>query len=193
MGRMYDRKKHLAIRVLLRYDMLRGWKMAAPSAGTYRESAMAVASVPAAGGDDVAPPPGEIPGAEPERFPHRRARMPNVMATLIAAPEGGFSTHGVRERMKHHVTDLDGWLVLKDEEVARWWDRMLVAKTSQVVLQWQWLRRNNEIMEEMENGGWEELEGRADECEWVADDGKKAAVGKRDTKNRNGGEVEDEI
>lgn len=82
--------------------------------------------------------------------------------------------------MKHHITDLDNYLLLTDEMVARWSDAMLVGMTSQIVLQWQWLRRNNEVLLDMEVLGWEELEGRADECEWIADDVKKGGVGRKE-------------
>ena len=82
--------------------------------------------------------------------------------------------------MKHYVTDLDGWLLLSDEEVRGWSDEFLVARTSMIVLMWQWLTKNNEVMEDMEMGGWEELEGKAEDSEWFADDVKKGGWGKRD-------------
>ncbi|KAF1935482.1 hypothetical protein EJ02DRAFT_302969, partial [Clathrospora elynae] len=167
LGRLYDRKKQLAIRVVLRYDMLREWKM---EQGTHhRDQAVAIPSLPPTG---LEPPP-PIAVERQDLFPHRRPLLPNIIPTIIAAPPGGFTTHGVRERMKHHVTDLDEYLLLKDEKVADWSDMMLVGMTSQVVLQWQWLRQNNEILQEMEVYGWEELDGLRDECEWIADDVKR--------------------
>jgi hypothetical protein len=45
--------------------------------------------------------------------------------------------------------------------------------TSQIALHWQWLRQNNDILEQMEDNDYEELDGRADENEWIADDVKK--------------------
>ncbi|KAJ4371124.1 hypothetical protein N0V83_004340 [Neocucurbitaria cava] len=120
--------------------------------------------------------------------PHRRRPlMPNILSTLIAAPPGGFTTLAVRERMKHHITDLDDYLLLSDEKVGGWSDVVLVGMTSQIVLQWQWLRQNNEILGDMEVGGWEELEGKADECEWIAEEVRKpGAWGKRERRGGGG-------
>jgi hypothetical protein len=182
MARLYDAKKQLAMRLVLRYDMLREWKM---EAGTHhRDQAITIASVPpppssqsqVKGGGDVPEEPVAVVSSS-TRFPYRRARMPNIVSTIIAAPAGGFATHGVRERMKHHVTDLDNFLLLGDEEVAGWSDMKLLAVTCQVVLHWQWIRQNNEVLEEMEVHGWEELEGKADESEWIADDVKRNTAG----------------
>ena len=157
MDHLYDRKKQLAIRLVLRYDMLREWKM------DHTWHPMAVASLPPA---NVRPP-------EPISSSTHRALMPNIVSTLIVAPVGGWTTHAVRERMKHHITALDTYLILTDGEVAGWSGDILVGMASQIALQWQWLRQNNEVLEEMEIFGWEDLEGRADECEWIADDVKK--------------------
>ncbi|KAF2830401.1 hypothetical protein CC86DRAFT_284400 [Ophiobolus disseminans] len=167
-ARLYDRKKQLAIRLVLRYDMLRDWKMDA----TWHP--MSVASVA---------PSGDQRGLDAITFTQaardgRRPFMPNILATLIAAPAGGWTTHAVRERMKHHVTGLDGYLLLTDAAVAAWSDETVLGMASQVALQWQWLRQNNEILEEMEIHGYEELEGRADECEWIADDVRRGEWGK---------------
>jgi hypothetical protein len=169
MRRLYDRKKQLAIRLILRYDMLREWKMEVGSHN--RDQAVAVPSLPPTG--LAAPTP--LPA---KKHPHRRAQLPNIIPTLIAAPQGGFGTHGVRERMRHHVTDFDAWLLLSDDEVAKYSDTKLLFVTSQVALQWQWLVKNNELLYEMENMGWEELEGKADENEWIAEDVRR--TGKRD-------------
>jgi hypothetical protein len=139
MARLYDRKKQLAIRLTLRYDMLRDWKFG----GTGHT--MAIASLPAPasrGTTDI-----QIEGP-------RRAFMPNIIATLIAAPVGGWTTHAVRERMKHHVTDLDKYLLLDDEKVSSWSDQTLLSMTAQVILQWQWLRQNNDVLGEMEIFGY---------------------------------------
>ncbi|KAH7093358.1 hypothetical protein FB567DRAFT_624640 [Paraphoma chrysanthemicola] len=169
MARLYERKKHLAIRLVLRYDMLREWKVDGKGHG------VTIASLPPTGLQ--APP--TIPIIAPTAHVlQRRGLMPNVISTLIAAPDGGWTTHAVRERMKHHITGLDKYLVLADHVVAGWNDETVVGMAAQVVLQWQWLRRNNEILEEMEVGNWEELEGKADECEWIADDVKKGGTRK---------------
>ncbi|KAL6703651.1 hypothetical protein ACN47E_009425 [Coniothyrium glycines] len=170
MAHLYEHKKQLAIRLTLRYDMLREWTL--DTTGP-RDHPLAVPSVPPKG----LPAPQPIQ-PDPHRYPRRAAQLPNVLATLIAAPPGGFSTHGVRERMKHHVTELDGYLLLSDAVVAGWSDGVLLRTTSQVVLQWQWLRRNNETLEAMEVLGWEELEGRAEDCEWIADDVRKVGRGR---------------
>ena len=196
LARLYDRKKQLAIRLLLRYDMLRERKVEAGAyQHHYRDMPLAVASLPPpllrecdgitgtsatatatmATATAMAPPP--IPAAYPDKYPFRRPLMPNIIATLIAAPRGGFTTHGVRERMKHHITELDGYLVLGDEQVEGWSIEKLKMKTCVALLYWQWLRRNNGVLEDMEVCGWEELEGRADECEWFADEVRRAAAG----------------
>ncbi|KAI4925234.1 hypothetical protein J4E85_007111 [Alternaria conjuncta] len=131
MARLYDRKKQLAMRLVLRYDMLREWKMEHGATG--REMPVAVASVPPTG----------IPAPDP---------------------------------VPHHVTALDDYLLLTDEEVAGLSGIALLERVWQVLLHWQWLRQNNEVLEEMEVHGWEELEGKADESEWIADDVKKSAA-----------------
>lgn len=167
-SRLYERKKQLAIRLILRYDMLREWKI--QNSG----HPMTVAS--------LSPPATPAPSADIDvsglNIGSRRPLMPNIIPTLVAAPNGGWTTHAVRERMKHHVTGLDSYLLLSDEEVASWSDQVLLGITAQVVLQWQWLRQNNEILGGMEVMGYEELEGKADECEWIADDIVKRRRGK---------------
>jgi hypothetical protein len=181
MGRLYDKKKHLAIRLILRYDMLREWKMEQGS--HHRDRAIAVPSLSPSG--EPAPPPVTVLNAK--TFPHRRPQLPNIIPTLIAAPPGGFTAQPVRERMKHHVTDLDTYLLLTDEVVAKWSDKTLKCMTSQVAIMWQWLRQNNAMLDDMETYGWEELDGKADENEWIAEDIKRSGAGakageKRDAK-----------
>lgn len=172
MRRLYDRKKQLAIRFVLRYDMLREWKTGDT------QHAVTVASLP--------PPTGQVgvPGPRPARdakaTPYRRRLMPNIIATLIVAPPGGWTTHGVKERMKHHVTPLDDMLLLTDEEVSEWSEERLTSMAVQVILHWQWLRQNTEELLNMEVNGWEELEGKADECQWFADDVKKAPSNRKE-------------
>ncbi|KAJ8107944.1 hypothetical protein OPT61_g8515 [Boeremia exigua] len=190
MGRLYDRRKQLAIRLVLRYDMLREWSV---GGGTTGKREMSVASVPPLAASNANQ--STIPalgntnnvGSRAEEHRYRRtALLPNVWPTLIAAPPGGYTTHGVRERMKHYVTPLDSYLLLSDEEVAGWNDKWLVVRASQIVLQWQWLRQKNETLDEMEKTEWEELDGRAEECEWIAEKkdgvvGKGAKVADEDT------------
>jgi hypothetical protein len=175
-SRLYERKKQLAIRLILRYDMLREWKMDASG-----QHPVTVASLP--------PPATPAPSADIDmsglQLGTRRPLLPNIIPTLIAAPNGGFTTHAVRERMKHHVTNLDSYLLLSDEEVAGWSDQTLLGIMAQVVLQWQWLRQNNEILTEMEVLGYEELEGKADECEWIADDLKVMKKKRGKTRDRD--------
>ena len=163
MARLYDRKKQLAIRLVLRYDMIREWCL---GDGPVGKRDLSVASVPPTSNGV------QTPAASPMKDTgdyERRPLMPNVWPTLIAAPPGGFMTHGVRERMKHYVTPLDNYLLLTDEEVKGWSATTLVIRASQIVLQWQWLRQKNETLEKMERDGWEELDGRADDCEWIAE------------------------
>jgi hypothetical protein len=161
---LYETRKHLATRLTLRYDMLRAWHCDASG------HSVAVASVPA-------PPFGVVQQAELTAIGGRRALQKNVWATLVAAPEKGYSTQAVRERMKHHVTDLDGYLLLSDEEVGTWADAALLGMTAQILVQWEWVRGNNAVLEKMEVFGYEELEGRADECEWFVDEVKKVKKG----------------
>ncbi|KAH6633319.1 hypothetical protein C7974DRAFT_452582 [Boeremia exigua] len=173
MGRLYDRKKHLAIRLVLRYDMLREWSVGDGPVGK-RDVSMPSVPPPTTLQTMKSTNPPDSPMRDTEMEAgnqgyKRRQLMPNVWPTLIAAPPGGFLTNGVRDRMKHYVTPLDKCLLLRDDEVARWSDEWLVVRASQMVLQWQWLRQNNETLDEMEIGGWEELDGRAEECEWIAE------------------------
>jgi hypothetical protein len=143
----------------------------------HRDQAVAVASLPPSG----LPAPAPLPHLDARTYPHRRPQLPNIIPTLIAAPEGGFTTHAVRERMRHHVTDFDACLLLTDEEVAEYSDTKLKRMTSQIGLMWQWLRQNNQMLDDMEAFGWEELDGRAEENEWIAEDIKRSgAAGKRE-------------
>ena len=161
MARLYEVKKQLAIRLVLRYDVVREWS------GDGAGHSIGVASLePPVGAV------GEVDMGELHLGQRRPLRM-NVIPTLIAAPQGGWTTHAVRERMKHHVTELDGYLMLSDETVAGWSDQVLLVMASQVVLQWQWVRENNEILTEIDIMGYEEFEGRADENDWIVDDVKR--------------------
>ncbi|USP81672.1 hypothetical protein yc1106_08946 [Curvularia clavata] len=170
--RLYETRKTTAIRFLLRYDMLREWEM---QPGSHRRDQPV--AVPAVESERGVASSLWIPAAYAEKHPFRRPLMVNVISTLIAAPPGGYSTLGMRERMKHYVTDLDAYLMLRDEEVEKWSTGRLNVKTCFALLHWQWLRQNNERLEDMEVHGWEELEGKAEENEWIADDTRKKATG----------------
>lgn len=161
MGRLYERKKQLSIRLILRYDIGLDWR---------RAGAITAASLPPNKEDDV---PDSIPGLNEVMFPNRRELMPNIISTLIAAPEDGWSTQGVRDRMKHHIGHLDSYLILDDEDVAEWDETMLLAKTSQILLQWQWIRSDTETLLDLEVDAWEALDKKAEDCEWIADDAKR--------------------
>lgn len=172
MARLYDKKKQLAIRLVLRYDMLREWQLGEGPVGKRDLSVASVApNDPGAAENGGAVQAVDVPinGVQGDEGHKRRDLMSNIWPTLIAAPAGGFTTHGVRERMKHYVTHLDGYLLLTDAQVGNWGEQTLVIRASQMILQWQWLRQKNERLEEMEGNGWEELDGRADECEWIAE------------------------
>jgi hypothetical protein len=165
MARLYERRKHLAIRLVLRYDMLREWKEGTSGVASLPPPAASVSVSTARDEEEV-----EGGHTQVQTQNQRRRLMPNIIPTLIAAPQGGWTTHAVRKRMKHHITELDEYLLLSDKEIATWSDRTLLGMASQITLQWQWLRGNNAVLEEMELGGYEELEGKAGECEWIADD-----------------------
>ncbi|KAJ6198990.1 hypothetical protein J3E72DRAFT_393816 [Bipolaris maydis] len=173
LGRLYERKKQLAIRLLLRYDMLREWKLE-PSQSSYRDQPITIASAaPVAG--FVAPEP--VVGVASPKYPYRRPLLLNVIPTLIAAPVGGYTSQSVRERMRHHVTELDAYLMLGDEEVERWSEGRVKSKVCFVLMHWQWLRGNNATLDDLEVLDWEELEGKAEECGWIGDDTTRVPTG----------------
>ena len=134
---LYERRKHLAIRFKLRYDMLCEWGV---------DGVVGVASVPPAlvaedqqeNGHSVLQDTGivtegleetELEHATQEGEKQERCLMPNIWSTHIAAPATGYSTHGVRERMKHHVTNLDAWLLLTDSQICAWSAQMLLGES----------------------------------------------------------------
>jgi hypothetical protein len=159
MYKMYMAKRNLAIRVTLRYDMVREWHK-----GDHSQNMVVESRVPHS--PPLVPPAPVSNGL----YPGRRAFLPNIMPTLIAATvAGGYTTKKMGDAMKHHVTGLDKWLLLKDDEVRRWDGRRLLIGVASVVLQWQWLRRNTEMLADMEVRMWESLDARADESEWVRD------------------------
>lgn len=164
MARLYYDKHYCSVRLVLRYDMLRH--------GSAGKRDLGVASLPPTHVATTTQIATDIPhnhGAADAGHQMRRPLMPNVWATLIAAPDGGWNRISVRERMKHYVTPLDEYLLLSDDEVRGWTVERLVVKVSEIVLQWQWLRQKNEKLDEMELGDWEELDGRAKRCEWIVE------------------------
>ncbi|KAF2853043.1 hypothetical protein T440DRAFT_548576 [Plenodomus tracheiphilus IPT5] len=180
MAKLYDRRKHLAIRLVLRYDMLLAWKMTWNGRDHKPHPVVVNCVVPPAGQEAAqAPNPGldgddsnDIVMVDAASNPYRRSLLSSIWPTLLLSPPShpqGFATHGVRERMRHHVTDLDAVLMYTDDEVSRWGDQVLVARTSNAILLWQWMRGNNEVLGEMEVDDWDELDGKADECPWIAD------------------------
>ncbi|EFQ94823.1 hypothetical protein PTT_07380 [Pyrenophora teres f. teres 0-1] len=175
--RVYDHKKKLASRFMLRYDMLCAWKMEVrQSTNRLRDVAVTFAGVEPEEWGVIPTVEGRYEEKEKVEEDENgiRVLMPNIIPTLIAAtrPKGG-STQTVRERMRHHVTDLDRYLLLTDEEVETWRAERLLQMTCTLILHWQWLRRSNETLRDMEVGAWEDLDAKADECEWIADDAKR--------------------
>ncbi|EUC49193.1 hypothetical protein COCMIDRAFT_54242, partial [Bipolaris oryzae ATCC 44560] len=167
LGRLYDRKKQLATRFLLRYDMLREWKME-PNPSSYRDQPITIASTAPVLGFVAPEPP--IVGVASPKYPYRRALLLNVIPTLIAGPVGGYVSQSVRERMKHHVTELDRYLMIRDEEAEGWSDGRVKSVVCFVLMHWLWLRGNNATLDDLEVLDWEELEGKAEECGWIGDD-----------------------
>lgn len=144
---LYSARRATNIRVVLRYDMLREWKK-----GLGSSNAFVIPSDP--------PPAGAIPPVplyNSER-PLRPALLPNVVPTLIAAPQDGYRIKTEGEKMKHHVTALDTYLLLTDAEVEGWLDTVFLVKLCEVLVMWQWLRENNQRFEDMGVMQWEELE-----------------------------------
>ncbi|KAI2486687.1 hypothetical protein Ptr902_00820 [Pyrenophora tritici-repentis] len=164
----YVHKKSLAGRFMLRYDMLCAWKLEySRMIGRSRDVAVTVASVEPEEEEDWDASP-NVEGWYGEKAEVKadeagiRLFMPNIIPTLIAAPQP-WSTAAVRERMKHRVTDLDKFLLLTNEEVEAWGAERLLQMTCTLILHWQWLRRSNEKLEDMEVGGWADLDVKADE------------------------------
>ncbi|KAI8935589.1 hypothetical protein NX059_008155 [Plenodomus lindquistii] len=175
MARLYERRKQLGIKLVLRYDMLFAWRMSWNGKDHRSHAVVVNCSLPPAntvaqhasvdGGTDVKM-------ADVGSVAGRRPLMPNVWPTLLLPPPEwprGFATHAVRERMRHHVTDLDDVLVYTDEQVQGWTNTILVARTASALLMWQWIRGNNEMLGEMDMDDWQDLDGKADECDWIAD------------------------
>ena len=157
MARMYEVKKSQSTRTVLRYDMLLQWNKRNNSQPIVVESRPLPAHA-----RPWAPPPGYD-----QQYSGRHPHMANVWATLIAGPPQGWVGPKKTEAMKHHVTGIDEILMFTDREVGGWSTVRLILKTAHTLLLWQWLRSNTEKLEDMEVDGWKELEGRADESEWV--------------------------
>ncbi|KAF2643624.1 hypothetical protein P280DRAFT_394758, partial [Massarina eburnea CBS 473.64] len=158
MYRAYVTKRNLSNRMALRYDMLRGWKKCAHTHPMVVESVLPSKS--------IIPPKAVYDALRP----HRRAFMPNILPTLIAnTPDQPYHSKRLSDCMRHRVTDLDAYLLLTNQVVASWSEVKLLMTVVEVVVQWQWLRENTELMADMDVRAWEDLSGRADECNWVKD------------------------
>ena len=79
--------------------------------------------------------------------------------------------------MRHHVTDLDQFLLLSDEDMEKWGTTMLLMKLAAAVQHWQWIRENNEVFHDMKVNSYEELSGFAEECEWIRNPKEKGEEG----------------
>jgi hypothetical protein len=169
--RLYTEKQRVQKRLMLRYDMLHAWKkddygrlIIVPSKRSHvpthvhatqvSASSIAMSQVP----DAINDPP----------LPIRRPLASNILSTLIAAPVEGYSTQITAEKMNHYITRLDDYLVITDSEAETWSMKMLEVKVAEILLSWQWLRINNEKLEELEVHGWEGLTGKEAE-DWMAD------------------------
>ncbi|CAI6325207.1 unnamed protein product [Periconia digitata] len=154
---VYGQRHTLATRLSLRYDMLRQWKKGSPNQNMTIESKEAP-------DPPITPPPVK----NNPRFPNRRGLMPNIIPTLIAAPEYGYNKRQ-SDCMKHHITELDELLLFSDETVEKWGTVTLLVKLAAAVSHWQWLRENNETFYDMQVNNYAELDGKADDCDWVRD------------------------
>ena len=174
MYRMYLSRRNLSTRVMLRYDMLRNWKKRSHAHPIIIESVL-----------PHDPPVRPILPLYNKERPHRRPLMQNILSTLIAArPDEPYCTKKMSDCMRHHVTDLDRYLLLTDEEVEEMGTIRLIMMLVEVVVQWQWIKENTELMEEMDVRMWEDMDGKADECEWVRDTKNVKEVGGYERKGR---------
>ncbi|KAF2791939.1 hypothetical protein K505DRAFT_215289, partial [Melanomma pulvis-pyrius CBS 109.77] len=160
MQQLYFERRNTYVRLLLRYDMQLPWK---------REGGhhVVVSSDPPPARPEtqvarVAPP------ARNPRYPLRCPLMPNILPTLIVAPELGYATKTLSDKMRHHVTALDGYLLLTDESIDAWGEKEFLVRLVAVVGIWQWVRESNDRLGEMEVMGWEEL-GEGAENAWFLD------------------------
>jgi hypothetical protein len=152
MTRLYSERRGTYVRLLLRYDMLFPWK----KDGNHY---LVVPAEPCQG----VPPPLDWNNDE-----LRRPLYPNIWASLLAPPKEGHVTKSVGEKLRHHITELDGYLLVGDEEVEGWGDKELVTKLATVVGVWLWIREMNKKFDDMEVNGWEELVDLM-ENEWFLD------------------------
>lgn len=169
MEKMYSMKKNLSTRVVLRYDTLREWQKRDHSHFVMVDSIPP--SIPA-----IAPP----PPVENPLFPDRRPLLPNIIPTLIAAPAGGWGPKKLVDAMRHHVTELDRFLLLTDEEIASLSGSRLLVMLSAVLMQWKWLRKSTEELAALEANAWEAMDVRADDNELVRDTRSNETGGARD-------------
>lgn len=87
---------------------------------------------------------------------------------MLTPPKEGFVTKSVGEKLRHHITELDGYLLNGNEEVDKWGDSQLVVKLGSVVSVWLWIRKINEKFGDTEMHGWNELTDVVDN-KWFLD------------------------
>ncbi|KAF2659878.1 hypothetical protein K491DRAFT_120435 [Lophiostoma macrostomum CBS 122681] len=147
---LYHEKRLTNVRLSLRYDMLRAWKKPIDVPGNATST------------------PSELPPADTPDFlpfvanierPLRQGLIPDIIARLTTAPKDGYKTKTAEDKMKHHVTALDDMLLLRDEEVEGWPDLQFSVKLAGVIILWQQMRENNELLDDMRVHDWEALEG----------------------------------
>ncbi|KAF2243782.1 hypothetical protein BU26DRAFT_523367 [Trematosphaeria pertusa] len=165
--RLHSVKRQLSVKIVLRYDMLREW--------TKRDSNQLIVMESKPPAKVPVPPPAPLQNLQ---YPNRRPLMLNMLPTLVQAPAEGYATKKLSDAMRHHATELDHHMLLTDEVVASWGTIRVLTAAAGAALQWQWLRENTETLAEMEVHGWEDLDMRADECEWVRDANKEKEGGK---------------
>lgn len=159
---LYTARKATQMRLLLRYDMLRAWKK-----GNNRHIMCIMSPIADSAKSGV-----ERPELNALQCPVRRRFMPNVITTLVAAPypklPHGYGAAKTAGKMKHHVTALDDDLLSRDEEVAMWAEKEYIVRFCDIVLNWQWLRENNQILEDMSVMGWDGLQSK-EGADWFLD------------------------
>ncbi|KAF2874349.1 hypothetical protein BDV95DRAFT_592441 [Massariosphaeria phaeospora] len=165
LGRLYSEKRNLGVRMLLRYDLQRE---ARKDANGKALLVWGNTTTPSVVNPYFFVPP-QSPPRPPTLSPYTRPLFhPAVLATLIANPVG-LPTQHVAAKLRHHVSGLDDYLLLSDADVAAFSTGRLLVMIASVVLQWQALRENTEVLAVMESHGWEELGGKAEDCEWMGD------------------------
>ncbi|PSN73470.1 hypothetical protein BS50DRAFT_470700, partial [Corynespora cassiicola Philippines] len=161
---MFTTRGNMASHMVLRYDMLRMWKMSRKSAEQWEVLVFRPDVIPQAPLQPSGPP---EPPPDPTH-PDRRPLMLNIWPTILM-PLVGNPTRNLLGQMKHHCTRLDDMLLLTDEEVAGWPVTGLLVRLSMVLLEWQALVRNNEMMSDLQANNWEEMVPAAAENAYIGD------------------------